>query len=155
MGYHLGRFDKAVAPHLEPGEQVVGGTWARTPGGFAKERAFGIAGAIAAQVGEGEAGSVRLPKAFELAVTEHRLLIFERSVLTGRPSTLVVSVPLTEVVAAELTQSRQAIHSAAVRLRNGGSIDFEVAKAGARKLIEGFVTCVNDQLGRIRSATSS
>ena len=150
MGYGLSRFDKAAAAHLEPGEHIVGGTWARTPGGFAAERAFGLGGALAAQIGAADAGTMRLPKAFEVAVTEQRLLFFDRSAMTGRPSNLVAALPLTAVAVAEIADSRRGIERVEVRLRTGGSIDFEVAKLGARKLVDEFVACVNGVLAEQR-----
>lgn len=151
MAYALRRFDRAATPHLDDDEEVLAGTWARTPGGFAAERAFGLAAGIANQLGQADAGAVRLPKAFEVAVTDRRLLFFERSAMTGRPSRLVAEVPLRNVAVAELTSQHRAIESAAIVLRDGGSIDFEVAKLGARALVERFVSCVNEQLVGHRS----
>lgn len=152
MGYGLDRFAKVAAPLLAPGEEILAGTWARTPGGFAQERAFGLVGGVASQLGNGSAGSMRLPKSFEVAVTERRLLFFERSFYTGRPSTLVAEVALADVQSAELTAAHR-IHGVSVALRAGGSIDFEVAKLGARWLTEEFVACVNGLLAEQRQPT--
>lgn len=150
MGYRLDRFDKAAGPLLAADEKIVGGTWARTPGGFAQERAFGLVGGVASQFGSGAAGSVRLPKAFEVAATGRRLLFFERSAMTGRPHEFVADVDLADIEAAEQTSDAKRIYSIAVRLRDGGTMEFEVAKAGAAKLAEQFVATVNGLLGQRR-----
>ena len=152
MGYDLRRFAAAAAPHLEDGEHVLGGTWARTTGGFAAERAFGLAAGLAAQLGTDDSGPVRLPRSFEVAVTERRLLVFDRSAFTGRPHHLVTVVPLTDVAVAEVTTRHRSIESVAVVLRRGTTIDFEVAKLGARRLVQAFVACVNEQLTAGRCA---
>jgi hypothetical protein len=146
MAYALRRFDRAATPHLEDDEEVLAGTWARTPGGFAAERAFGLAAGIANQLGEADAGAMRLPRAFEVAVTDRRLLFFARSAMTGRPSRLVTEVALGDVAVAEMTSQHRGIESARIVLRDGRSIDLEVAKLGARALVERFVACVNQQL---------
>lgn len=153
MAYGLDRFARAAAPHLETGEQIVGGTWARTPGGFAAERAGGVIGGLTAQLGTADAGAVRLPKAFEVAVTDRRLLFFDRSALTGRPRTLVAAVDLADVAVAELTASRHGVERVSVRMRGGAPIDFEVAKLGARTLVERFVACLDERLAAPRPAT--
>lgn len=153
MGYSTSRFARAAAPHLEDGERIVGATWARTPGGFAAERAFGVAAGIATQIGSAEAGDLRLPKAFEVAVTDRRLLFFDRSAMTGRPHRLVATVALAQVAVAEHAGRRKGIESAAIRLRNGDTIAFEVAKLGARTLVETFVAAVNEQLAGLRIAS--
>ena len=137
---------------LEPGEPIAGGTWVRTPGGFAEERAFGLVAGVASQLGTGSAGSMRLPKGFEVAVTDRRLLFFARSAYTGRPSGLAAEVALDDVHAAELTGDARRIYGVSVKLHNGQSIDFEVARMGARELAEGFVACVNDLLAARRPA---
>ena len=146
MAFGLRRFERAATSHLEDGESILGGTWARTPGGFAAERAFGPAGGLAARLGAADAGALRLPKAFEVAVTDRRLLFFDRSMVTGRPGRLVAELTLTDVAVAELTTRHRGIESAAIVLRSGGSIEFEVAKIGSRALVEDFVSCVNHQL---------
>ena len=145
MAYALRRFERAATPHLDDGEQVLAGTWARTAGGFATERAFGLAAGLATQLGEEDAGALRLPRAFEVAVTDRRLLFFARSALTGRPSRLAAEVALGDVAVAELTSRHRGIESARILLHDGRSIDFEVAKLGARTLVEQFVSCVNQQ----------
>jgi hypothetical protein len=153
MGYDMRRFASAAAPHLEDGEHVLGGTWARTTGGFAAERAFGLAAGIAAQVGTDDRGPVPLPRAFEVAVTERRLLFFDRSPMTGRPRRLVAAVPMGDVAVAEVTTRHRGIETVAVVLRRGETISFEVAKLGARTLVERFVACVNEQLAGAWSTT--
>ena len=153
MGYSTNRFTRAAAPHLEEGERIVAGTWARTPGGFAAERAFGLAAGIATQIGSAEAGNLRLPKAFEVAVTDRRLLFFDRSAFTGRPHRVVASVTLAQLAVAEHTGRRHGIESAAIRMRNGDTVAFEVAKHGARTLVETFVAALNEQLAGLRIAS--
>lgn len=145
MGYKLDRFDKAAGPVLQPGESIVGGTWARTPGSFANERVLGLVAGAATQLGAAAAGDLRLPKAFEVAVTDRRLLFFQRSFMTGRPGDLVLEVDLGDVIAAKLTGEKGGIHGAAVHLADGRSIQLEVAKLGAGKLAAGFVDAVEAQ----------
>jgi hypothetical protein len=152
MAYGLDRFARAAAPHLETGEQIVGGTWARTPGGFAAERAGGVVVGIATQLGAADAGALRLPRAFEVAVTDRRLLFFDRSPVTGRPRTLVAAVDLAAVAVAELAPSRHGVEHVVVRMRSGATIDVEIAKLGARALAERFVACLDAQLTEPRPA---
>lgn len=117
----------------------MGGTCARTPGAFAKERAFG---AIAA-LGSGAAGSFRLPKEFEVAVTDRRLLVFGRSNWTGRPDELIMELDRTEVVTAALVSDARKIYVIEVGLTGGRHLVLEVAKAGAQALAESFVALVD------------
>ncbi|MGI9052497.1 MAG: hypothetical protein ACR2HQ_07610 [Ilumatobacteraceae bacterium] len=146
MGYGLDRFAKAAAPVLAPGERILGGTWARTPGGTSAERVLGPIAGIATQFGSASAGDLRLPKAFEVAVTDRRLLFFSRSAVTARPSDLVGELALRVVLACELTGEVRGIHGATIHLADGRSIQLEVAKLGAGKLTRNFVAAVERQL---------
>jgi hypothetical protein len=89
MSYKLSRFDGATAEILAPGETIVAGTHGAAPGSYARELAFGT---LAGQVGQSRAGSFELPRQFEVAVTDRRLLLFARSAWTGRPSALISEV---------------------------------------------------------------
>lgn len=151
MGYQLDRFSKAAAPVLQSGETIVGGIWGRTPGSFANERVLGPSVGAVTQLGTAAGGDLRLPKSFEVAVTDRRLLFFQRSFMTGRPGELVLGIDLTDVVAARLTGEQRGIHGAAVHLSDGRSVELEVAKMGAKKLAAGFVAAVEAQLAAVRS----
>ncbi len=153
MGYGLDRFAKAAAAVLAPGEQIVGGTWARTPGSTSAERVLGPIAGIATQFGSASAGDLRLPKAFEVAVTDRRLLFFRRSAMTARPSDLVGEIALRDVLACKLTGEARSIHGAAIHLADGRSIQLEGAKLGAGRLTGNFVAAVERQLAN--NTTSS
>ena len=129
MSCKLSRFDGAAAEILQPGETIVAGTWGGTPGSYGRELAFG---ALAGQFGHANPGSFELPRQFELAVTDRRVLVFARSAWTGRPSTLVLEIDRSDVSAASAVATK-AGQLVTMELMGDRLLAFEVVKAGAER----------------------
>jgi|GEM_PF-6707984 len=143
MSYQPSRFAAAAAPVLEAGEEIVAGTYAQLPGSYQREMAFGT---LAGSFGNGLAGTLRLPRRFELAVTDRRILVFDRSPWTGRPSRLLAEIDLADVRRIRTAEARHGIHALVVDTHRDESLVVEVVKAGAAARVAAVVEAVERAL---------
>lgn len=151
---------KSCAEHLEPGEEVLAGTFVQPPGAIRRQVAMGaVGGAIGAVVGEkmaakrqAEAGDrpteglvVDIPagKAV-LGITDRRFLVFGHSALSGKPKGLNAAFGLEQIASLDLQQGKLA-GKLLVTFVDGTTIDFDVVKTAKP---EPFVEVFHQVTGR-------
>lgn len=134
---------KNCAADLEPGEEVLAGTFVQPPGAIRKQVALGaLGGAVGLLAGEKLASKrqedspessdegfvVDIPagKAV-LGVTDRRFLVFGHSTLSGKPKGLNAAFSLDQVQSVEL-ESGKLTGKLLVTFADGTAIDFDVVK---------------------------
>ncbi|MGQ0825675.1 MAG: hypothetical protein ACT4OX_11745 [Actinomycetota bacterium] len=133
----LGQLEALAAPHLADGERVLGGVRVNKKGTVRRAALFGgiggvVGGALshnATTAGTKAQAVVGLPPAAQmaLAVTDHRLLVFSRSAMSGKPKDLLMSVPIDHVVGVALEPAKL-VPKLTMEFADGNAVEFEAIK---------------------------
>jgi hypothetical protein len=151
---------KSCAADLEPGEEVLAGTFVQPPGAIRRQMTYGaIGGAVGAiageamaskraknapqQVGEGFVVDIPAGKAV-LGLTDRRFLVFGHSTMSGKPKGLNAAFALDQVQSMALAQGKLT-GSLVVTFADGTAIDFDVVKTAKP---EPFVEAFHQLTGR-------
>ena len=134
---------KHRAQDLHPGEELLGAVFVQPTGTFGRSVAFGVAGAIGSAVAdarrkeedaaEENSLAAQIPGGrVILAFSAQRFLVFERSMMSGRPKELLTSFAWDQVAGVELGDGKlkQAL---SVGFADGSSAVFEVVKSAKPK----------------------
>ncbi len=123
-------------PHLEPGEEFLGGTRVNQKGMAKAAAGFGIGGAIGGGIAAAATSKNRaaqtdagFPTTPQLAfgLTDRRLLVFNRSVMSGKPKDLLASVALAEIASSHFEPAKL-VPKLHLVLTSGAEVGFEAIK---------------------------
>ncbi len=138
----------AVAGSLLEPEEVVTVTTSCVPTGDVSRRtfSFGLAGALGGSLlpwlatPAGHAlGGEALPRELGLGLTDRRVLVVARSVMTGRPTRVARSIPLDLIAGVDLKMHRVLVVTVArfgLRFVDGSRLELESSGRSARPFID-------------------